>query len=122
VVDPGKTKDSCDLPTFFQGKVIIVASPDEQHWGGSSFDKEVAGRGGRLMYFPVWELHELLKSLSVFNQITKINKTDFTSLVVYQDPYLLQIMMLVTINLKTLSTNCHLRTTDQLSKISSNQQ
>jgi hypothetical protein len=37
VVDPGKTKDSCDPVEDFEPKVIIVSSPDECHWGGNSF-------------------------------------------------------------------------------------
>ena len=37
IVDPGNTKDNYNPPDFFQGQVIIVASPDEGHWGGSYF-------------------------------------------------------------------------------------
>lgn len=34
VVDPGLTKDSCNPNIDFKGKVIIIASPDDGHWGG----------------------------------------------------------------------------------------
>jgi hypothetical protein len=68
VVDPGKTKDSCDPGDNFQAKVIIVASPDSRHWGGSEFRK--ARLPGPVMgffkYFPVWELSELLAARMFF--------------------------------------------------------
>ena len=60
VVDPGKTKDDCDPPNAFLGKVIIVASPDEGHWGGSNFKKDRNGMSGIFLYYPVWEVHELI--------------------------------------------------------------
>mmetsp|Transcript_11453 Transcript_11453/g.16314 ORF Transcript_11453/g.16314 Transcript_11453/m.16314 type:complete len:263 (+) Transcript_11453:1872-2660(+) len=40
IVNPGKTKTSCDPGPFVVCRVIIVASPDEQHWGGSAFEKD----------------------------------------------------------------------------------
>ena len=63
VVDPGKTKDNCDLDADFQGKVIIVASPDDRHWGGSEFEKERRGVMGTFLFFPVWNLQELIKAM-----------------------------------------------------------
>ncbi len=67
IVDPGKTKDDCNLPDDFRGKVIIVASPDERHWGASEFVKR-RGRnsGGTRRYLPVWTLPELMEALPVF--------------------------------------------------------
>ena len=39
LVDPGKNKSSCDPDPMVAARVIIVASPDERHWGGSAFTK-----------------------------------------------------------------------------------
>ena len=55
VVDPGKTRDDCDPPNEFLGKVIIVASPDEGHWGKSNFQKERSGVSGFFLFYPVWK-------------------------------------------------------------------
>jgi hypothetical protein len=33
IVDPGETVDNCSCPADFKPKIIIVASPDERHWG-----------------------------------------------------------------------------------------
>jgi hypothetical protein len=75
VVDPGPTIDNCNLSSAFKGKVIIVASPDDQHWGGSEFDKgrgfvvslndaqKRGGTQGMFLYYPVWSLAELLASI-----------------------------------------------------------
>jgi hypothetical protein len=62
VVDPGDTNDSCKPSSLFRPKVIIVASPDSKHWGGSSFSKERDDVHGRIKVFPVWELEELLQA------------------------------------------------------------
>jgi hypothetical protein len=59
VVDPGKTKDDCDLSLIFLGKVIIVASLDDRHWGESEFTKRRRLFMGKFLYFPVWEEWEL---------------------------------------------------------------
>lgn len=60
LVDPGKTKTSCDPAPMVAARVIIVASPDERHWGGSAFAKtDQTGLGGYFMYFPNWSLHQL---------------------------------------------------------------
>jgi hypothetical protein len=66
VVDPGRTKDNCDLDDKFQGKVIIVASPDERHWGESEFSKVRKGRSGEFLYYPVWNIDELITSSQYF--------------------------------------------------------
>ena len=70
IVDPGRTKDNCNLDENFYGQVIIVASPDERHWGGTDFDKGRGGiknKRGKYMYFPVWTLPELIASSSYFD-------------------------------------------------------
>lgn len=59
-VDPGQTKTSCNPSKMVAARVIIVASPDERHWGGSSFEKDdQQGLGGFLRYFPPWSLAQL---------------------------------------------------------------
>ena len=59
IVDPGKTKDSCDLDDLFQPKLMIVASPDEGHWGGSEFRKDRGIVLGIFRVYPMWDLEEL---------------------------------------------------------------
>jgi hypothetical protein len=59
IVDPSNTKDNCDKGSDFLPKVIIVASPDERHWGESEFEKEREGIAGFFQYMPQWELEEL---------------------------------------------------------------
>ena len=39
VVDPGKSKVSCDPKEDFEARVIIISSPNEEHWGGRTFRK-----------------------------------------------------------------------------------
>jgi hypothetical protein len=67
VVDPGKTKDSCDPSQDFIGKVIIVASPDGRHWGEDEFTKNRQNTKGSFRYFPVWCLEELQVAKHYFN-------------------------------------------------------
>lgn len=68
VVDPGKTKKrSCDLNSNYVGKVIIVASPDEGHWGWGEFIKIRRKVKGTFLYFPVWSVDELLSSRDFFD-------------------------------------------------------
>jgi len=60
IVDPGITKVNCNPPLRVLARVIIVASPDERHWGGNSFPKVQPGHpGGMYRYFPPWSLVEL---------------------------------------------------------------
>ena len=60
VIDPGKTKTSCNPGPFVVCRVIIIASPDERHWGGSGFMKDEEGAlGGEIRYFPAWILPQL---------------------------------------------------------------
>ena len=60
IVDPGMTKVNCNPPRRVLARVIIVASPDERHWGGNSFPKVEPGYpGGFYRYFPPWSLVEL---------------------------------------------------------------
>jgi hypothetical protein len=65
VVDPGETKVNCNLDHDFDGKVIIVASPDDRHWGASEFSKERDNRRGNFLYYPVWNIHELVAVASM---------------------------------------------------------
>lgn len=60
LIDPGKTKTSCNPGPFVVCRVIIVASPDDRHWGGSGFMKDEDGvLGGEIRYFPPWTLSQL---------------------------------------------------------------
>ena len=84
IVDPGKTTDNCDLNSDFKGKVIIVTSPDERHWGESEFDKlrdsgndeESGGTQGIFLYYPVWTLSELLASVPYVTANRHFNVSD----------------------------------------------
>ena len=67
IVDPGQTKDNCNLDENFKGNVIIVASPDEGHWGGTGFHKGRGGKIGTFLYYPVWSLPELISFSSFFD-------------------------------------------------------
>ena len=60
VVDPGETTASCDPEINVVARVVIVASPDERHWGGSSFTKRtpLENLGGMFRYFPPWTAEE----------------------------------------------------------------
>lgn len=66
VVDPGLTKDSCNPNIDFKGKVIIIASPDDGHWGGSDFIKMRRSVGGTFLFLPVWSLNELINARQHF--------------------------------------------------------
>jgi hypothetical protein len=65
IVDPGKTKDSCDPPDDFLPKSILVTSPDEGHWG-SAFDKRRDNVLGCFKIYPVWSLEELVLARKEF--------------------------------------------------------
>jgi hypothetical protein len=60
IVDPGKSKNDCNPRTDFLPKVILVASPDSRHWGGSEFIKRRGTVKGIMRYFPVWTKQELI--------------------------------------------------------------
>jgi hypothetical protein len=58
IVDPGETKDSCS-PSCFAPKFMLVASPDDRHWGGSDFTKKRSKTRSEFKFFPVWNLEEI---------------------------------------------------------------
>jgi hypothetical protein len=60
IVDPSISKDSCDKGCTFKPKLIIVTSPDERHWGESSFGKSSHYFSGIFKYMPLWELNEII--------------------------------------------------------------
>jgi hypothetical protein len=71
IVDPYKTKDNCDIDDedgSFKGRFVLVSSPDSCHWGGSEFEKveETSGQGV-FLYFPLWDLDELLAARPYIN-------------------------------------------------------
>jgi hypothetical protein len=69
IVDPGKSKRSCNPSLRFFPKVVIVASPNEEHWGGSSrFLKNVNRSMGTFLYYPSWTLEELLQAHGALNE------------------------------------------------------
>jgi hypothetical protein len=73
IVDPGATEDTCNPINKFGARVIIVASADSKHWGGSAFEKanEDDGYptpGGLKLCYPVWSFDELLLALPYFNK------------------------------------------------------
>ena len=60
IVDPGKTTTTCNPSARVAARVIIVASSNERHWGGASFEKDdQQSLGGFLRYFPMWSLAQL---------------------------------------------------------------
>ena len=60
IVDPGQTKINCNPIAEVSARVIIVASPDDRHWGKSSFTKKTeVGDGGVFRYFRPWTLAQL---------------------------------------------------------------
>ena len=66
VIDPGKSKDSCDPKDDFQARVIIISSPNEKHWGAGEFEKDYAEQTGIFLFYPLWELSELQRGLEYF--------------------------------------------------------
>jgi hypothetical protein len=67
VVDPGNTRSiDCNPPSLFNGKVIIISSPDDGHWGGPQFSKQRVDVLGSFLYMPVWILDELLHARKHF--------------------------------------------------------
>ena len=62
VIDPGMSNDSCNPKSTFLPKVIIVSSPNEQHWGGKEFAKLRGSVMGVFKYFPLWSLDELMRA------------------------------------------------------------
>jgi hypothetical protein len=67
VVDPGKTKSNCDPSDAFQAKVILVSSPDNEHWGKFEFAKQRGTVLGFFKFFPLWSLEELLSASSILD-------------------------------------------------------
>ena len=74
VVDPGKTKESCDPDERFKPRVIIVASPDERHWGGGEFQKLRGNKTGVFRYYPLWSYSEVLRGLPHFSPPVRLTE------------------------------------------------
>jgi hypothetical protein len=89
VVDPEKTKESCDPDEDYKGNVVIVASPNEGLWGGDEFDKRRLSKVGKFLHYPVWEEWELVCSAPFMN-----NEIDSFDLGVYHDTFL-KVMLIV---------------------------
>jgi hypothetical protein len=73
VVDPGKTKENCCPDDSFQGRFILVSSPDEGHWGGRTFQKRIGATRGKFRYFPMWNLQELQDARPYINNDISAN-------------------------------------------------
>jgi hypothetical protein len=73
VVDPGETKDDCSPDRSFQGRFILVSSPDEGHWGGRAFQKRIGVTRGKFRYFPMWNLQELQDARPYINNDISAN-------------------------------------------------
>ena len=73
VVDPGKTEDSCNPSTNYQGKVIIITQPNEKNWGMSEFRKKRDSVKGLFLFLPVWTLQELLNAKQYFDKKNRID-------------------------------------------------
>ena len=67
VVDPGRTKESCNPGTKFKPRLIIISSPDESHWGGGDFQKLRGKKTGVVQYYPLWTLKEVRHGLEYFS-------------------------------------------------------
>jgi hypothetical protein len=69
VVDPRRSTTSCD-PIDFPPRIIIVSSPNEEHWGGKHFAKEQTNYHdvGVFRYYPIWSLPELLNGRETLNE------------------------------------------------------
>ena len=67
VVDPGESQVSCNPKPSFKARVIIISSPNEEHWGGREFRKERAKATGKFQFYPLWNLYEVLRGLDGFN-------------------------------------------------------
>jgi HeH/LEM domain/Retrotransposon hot spot protein len=68
VVDPGKNKNkSCDLNNDYRGKLIIVASPHDAHWGKEEFSKIRLNVKAAFLFYPVWSINELIYANPFFD-------------------------------------------------------
>lgn len=77
IVDPGLTKTSCNPSGLVQAFVIIVAFPDDRHWGGNSFTKRAPGyKGGMYRYFPPWTLAQLVAAGPLLSSRTVLSSRD----------------------------------------------
>jgi hypothetical protein len=60
IVDPGDAKNTYSPAARLQPKLIIVASPDERHWGGRGFAKRKDDVKGFFKFLPLWSKEELI--------------------------------------------------------------
>lgn len=72
IVDTGTTfKDNCNPDDQLKCRVVLIASPDERHWGGNKFTMLRGGKmSGTFLYYPSWTLSELLLSYSMMVNLT----------------------------------------------------
>jgi hypothetical protein len=80
VIDPGPTKLSANPSEDVLAKVIINASPDRNHWGGSAFTKGGKGTGVHC-YYPLWTLDELVAAARYIEHPFEGNSEEYRKLV-----------------------------------------
>jgi hypothetical protein len=67
IVDHGTTVDeNCNPDNQLQCRVVLITSPDERQWGGNNFTILRGGTtSGTFVYYPSWELPDLLTACSL---------------------------------------------------------
>lgn len=67
IVDTGTTfEENCNPDDQVKCRVVLIASPNERHWGGNKFTMLRGGKmSGTFLYYPSWTLSELLLSYSM---------------------------------------------------------
>jgi hypothetical protein len=78
IVDSGTTFDgNCNPDQQIQCRVVLITSPDERQWGGTSFTMLRGGKtSGTFLYYPSWTLPELLLSHSLMIPSTNDSLTN----------------------------------------------
>jgi hypothetical protein len=77
IVDPGEMTDSCSRPADFKPKIIIMASPNERHWGQSTkFVKRQVKVDGFLMFYPMGSLKQLIAARAEWGKLHSMTLTE----------------------------------------------
>jgi hypothetical protein len=73
IVDTGDSEISYNPSVAFRPKVVIVATPDERHFGSGFLKMRGSGDDrvcGKMMYYPLWSLAELEAARRYFNDLS----------------------------------------------------
>ena len=73
VVDPGVCNENCNPGEIFKPRVIIISSPNEQHWGGKNFQKLNSKQVGVFQYYPLWSYSEVRRGLVHFTPAVRFS-------------------------------------------------